>query len=209
MAARLRASWKVPRLVEPSPKNETETFFSPRYLAANAAPVPMLRPPPRCRWPPACRGSCRRCAWSRPCPGSSRPRGRRVRRTSGSDRRPGRAVPVAAVAGDDVVVLGQHRHDPCRDGFLAAVEMQESRHAPLEEGFVRVLLERADAHHAAIEVYRSSLTSSSTVPMADLPVKLERTPTALPQRPRHSIMFLSVRTHLLDRHRLRGERAWL
>jgi hypothetical protein len=37
-AARLRASWKAPMLVAPSPKKATATWLVPRSLADQAAP---------------------------------------------------------------------------------------------------------------------------------------------------------------------------
>jgi hypothetical protein len=60
-------------------------------------------------------------------------------------------MPVAAVAGDDVIVLLEHRHHPRGDGFLTAVEVQKTGHASLEKGLVRMLLEGPDAHHATVE----------------------------------------------------------
>ena len=64
---------------------------------------------------------------------------------------PGQQVAVAAVAGDDVVVVGEHGHDAGRYRFLSAVEVQEAGHASFEERLVGVLLEGPDAHHAAVE----------------------------------------------------------
>ena len=45
---------------------------------------------------------------------------------------------MAAVAGDDVVVLGEDGHDAGRDGFLPAVEVEEAGHPSLEELLVGV-----------------------------------------------------------------------
>ena len=43
MTAKLRASWKAPMFVVPSPKKQTATCSVPRYCADQAAPFAMQR----------------------------------------------------------------------------------------------------------------------------------------------------------------------
>ena len=64
----------------------------------------------------------------------------------------GEQVAVAPVAGDYVVLVLEHGHDPGGYGLLPAVEVKEAGHASFEERLVRVFLERPDADHAAVQV---------------------------------------------------------
>ena len=76
----------------------------------------------------------------------------------------GQAVPVAAMRAGDVIVLAQRLANTDRHGFLADIEMRETRHDGARVKVIDLLFEQANGHHLAIGVQpllRRRLTTAS------------------------------------------------
>ena len=79
---------------------------------------------------------------------------------------PGQQVAVAAVAGDDVVVVVRTAMTPAAMASSPLYRCRKPGHPSLEERLVGVLLERPDADHAAVEARSSLPTGAASSVMA-------------------------------------------
>src|SRR5213080_4651854 len=119
----------------PSPKKQSVTSFSSRYLLPNATPAAIGTWPPTIAQPPK-----KRLRASKRCIEPPRPPLQPVARPKSSAIAP-RASPVRAVGRDDVVRRLGRRDGAHRDRLLADVEVEEAAHLPLRVGLRRRFLE--------------------------------------------------------------------
>ena len=72
----------------------------------------------------------------------------------------GDTVAVAAVGAGDVIVLAQRFANADRDGFLADIEMRETRHLGAEIKLVDLFFEEPDLQHLAVELEPALVVSA-------------------------------------------------
>ena len=149
--ARLRASWKAPMFVAPSPKKQTATWPDRRYWADHAAPAAIGRWAPTIAYDPIMLwldvGDVHRAALAAHQPAGATEQ-LRVERPHRRAAREG--VVVAAIRREGVVVVAHRGREPGGHRLLADPEMRRTADEALEEELLRPLLEEPALDHRPV-----------------------------------------------------------